>query len=118
MVGKTDPISKANARRMRMLREVGCLACRINNNGVLGYPVELHHLLSGGRRIGHAATVPLCAWHHRGVVDTFRGQTTALCQQTLGYSFARNPAKFREMYGSDEELLDFANSVIAICSRS
>lgn len=27
-------------------------------------PVAVHHILSGGRRIGHHMTLPLCGLHH------------------------------------------------------
>lgn len=101
MVGKTKAPTKAQKRRMRLLKEeVGCMACRLDG---LGYvPPDIHHLLSGGRRIGHDATVPLCPWHHRGV--------RALV--VIGPSLANSPRDFHRAYGSDQELLEMTNTIL------
>lgn len=102
MVGKTKAPTKSEHRRMRLLKtEVGCVACRLEG---LGYePPDIHHLLSGGRRIGHSATVPLCPWHHRGQAP-----------ERPGPSLARSPGEFKAKYGTDAELLDLANSMLKV----
>ena len=43
---------------------LGCIICLIEGRGES--QAEVHHLLSGGRRMGHLFTIPLCALHHRG----------------------------------------------------
>lgn len=51
-------------RRYQSLQEIGCMACR-----EYGFyqPADMHHQLSGNKRIGDEATVPLCPYHHRNV---------------------------------------------------
>ena len=41
----------------------GCVACRKDGHET---PAEVHHIISGGRRMGHLFTIPLCPEHHRG----------------------------------------------------
>jgi hypothetical protein len=45
------------SQRFRELQELGCVACR--KLGYVSQP-DIHHLLSGGKRIGDNATIPLC----------------------------------------------------------
>ena len=51
--------------RIEALKRLGCVAC-----AVLGVPnvnqLELHHILSGGARLGHWFTIFLCRGHHQG----------------------------------------------------
>ena len=42
----------------------GCIACR--KDGHPDTPAEIHHITSGGRRMGHLFSLPLCSAHHRG----------------------------------------------------
>ena len=68
-------------------------------------PADVHHLLSGGRRRGHSYTIPLCPWHHRGTFATTDEFTAREIEEMYGPSLARSPRKFREVFGTDEELL-------------
>jgi hypothetical protein len=91
------------ARRMDNFRLVGCVAC-----WMLGHPdtpYDVHHQLSGGVRMGHFWTVPLCPAHHRGV-DFSPSLHLA--------SIARGQRTFREIFGSDEELLALTDRLIYI----
>lgn len=100
--------TKAECARMGTIKRMQCLACRIN--GERGMPsayiegCDAHHLLSGGRRIGHAATIALCPWHHRGV-KPYDGMTDAQATEYFGPSLAHGSKPFREAYGTDGELL-------------
>jgi hypothetical protein len=49
------------------VRALGCIVC--HGNGV-DSPCDLHHLLSGGRRIGEDSVIGLCVPHHRGGLNT------------------------------------------------
>jgi hypothetical protein len=71
----------------------------------LGYvqPPDIHHQLSGGRRKADAATIPLCPYHHRGVWND-RFTHLRLASTLLGPSLALEPKRFREQFGTDEEL--------------
>jgi len=85
-------MTKEERRRFEILKtQIGCIAC---NNPVL---CNAHHLLSGGRRIGHMHTIPLCQPCHVG--DEL--------------STHKTKRKFREIYGTDEELLTRTNELIA-----
>lgn len=90
---------KGEALRMRLIAEGHCVCCVAFAN-VFCFP-EVHHLTMGGRhgapRLGHAFTVGLCGWHHRGVGN-------ASLVLTLGPSYARQPAPFRARW-SDTQLL-------------
>lgn len=93
--------TRADKERWSRIVELGCVACILDGN--LGVPPDIHHILSGGRRIGHRATVGLCPWHHRGV-----GEYT----ETHGPSLARNPKLFEERYGTGPELLEMQNELL------
>jgi Recombination enhancement, RecA-dependent nuclease len=57
--------TKYEQTRIDAMRKLGCCAC-----AVLGVPnlnqLELHHILSGGVRMGHYFSVFLCRGHHQG----------------------------------------------------
>jgi hypothetical protein len=75
---------------------------------MLGYPetpYDVQHLLSGGVRRGHLATIPLCPAHHRGVEFSPSMHLA---------SVARGPRTFREIFGSDDELLTLTDRLIEI----
>lgn len=94
--GKRTP-TKAEAEWMSRIVSHGCVACGIDGtltkseDGVYE-PVrpEVHHILRGGRRVGHLFTLPLCTLHHRGESP-----------------HARHPykARFEARYGSELDLL-------------
>jgi len=47
------------------MRFIGCVACA--HVGLLNSKqLELHHILDGGRRMGHAFSIFLCRGHHQG----------------------------------------------------
>lgn len=70
----------------------GCVACRIDGLGFT--PPAVHHILRGGRRMGHLFTIPLCdPGHHQG------GESRG--------AVSRHPwkARFEERYGAEADLL-------------
>lgn len=101
------------SQRLGLLKEFGCIACR--KRGLLPpYAcglLENHHLLRGGRRIGHHATVCLGAWHHRGAVMN-PGDSPRQMLLVYGPSLAVSPSAFRAEFGSDEELLAEQNRLL------
>lgn len=88
---------------MVAVKEGPCLACLIHD-GRRYLGCDAHHLLSGGRRIGHMATVGLCSWHHRAV-PPYSGHSAKTCRELFGPSLMDGSKLFHEAYGSDEELL-------------
>lgn len=101
--------TKADLERFDLMQQLGCAAC---SQYFRDSQADVHHLLSGGRRRGHQFTIPLCPWHHRGVPPD--GFSIGVAEATFGPSLARSPRKFRSKFGSDEELLEYVNSRIAI----
>lgn len=70
----------------------GCIACRLDGHGVV--PPAVHHMLRGGRRIGHLFSLPLCQPGHH-----MDGQSRGMV--------SRHPwkARFEAKYGTEAELL-------------
>ena len=103
----------AESRRMDLIVEGGCICCW--EFAELGVPCEVHHLTEGGHhgqlRRGHAFTVGLCGWHHRGSWDYAtweaigRPAGKVYASAAVGPSYARTPNAFREAFGGDDVLL-------------
>lgn len=89
--GKRAP-NKSEQDWMNWIVAYGCIACRMDGNGIVDPCV--HHIIRGGRRIGHHYTLPLCPGHH---------------QEGTGIPglIARHPhkARFEAKYGSEHSLL-------------
>ena len=83
---KTKPATKAERRRMRLIKEIGCVVCGSS-------PCEVHHLLSGGVRRGHMFTIGLCTDHHTGSGDMYAP------------SYHGSKKQFQAICGYDAELL-------------
>lgn len=84
--------TKAESEWMDDICRVGCIVCRLFHN--VFTPAEVHHLLSGGRRIGHLSTIPLCVLHHRGGRD-----------DDEVVSRDHNQRRFEARYGTEQSLL-------------
>lgn len=86
-------MTKDQAEFQRRIREMGCIVCHMAGNPET--ECDIHHMLSGGRRIGEWAVLGLCPNHHRsGRYDT---------------QFAsRHPNKreFERRYGKEQYLLE------------
>lgn len=104
MKHSTGKPTKAEQERFRMLLDIGCIACAPIYN-----TPEIHHLLSGNKRRGHMFTIPLCPWHHRGYCH----MGIELMTKFWGPSLAHGSKKFRERFGTDDELLAKVNALIA-----
>lgn len=104
----TSKPTKAEAARMDAIKAGPCVAC--HQRGVASWCPEVHHLLSGGRRIGHMATVGLCAWHHRAVIAF--GCTGAEMRDHFGPSLNEGSRLFHAEFGSDPELLAYQNALL------
>lgn len=110
MKHSTGNPTKAEQARFDAMKEMGqCVACyQVGIHG-RGY-VEIHHLLSGNKRIGHMATVALCEWHHRGVTNIPRSDMNTI----FGPSLANGSKPFRAKFGSDAELLALQNALLGL----
>lgn len=111
MKHSTGTPTKAEKARMDRMKEMGqCVACYQRGIHGWGY-VEVHHLLSGNRRIGHMATVSLCPWHHRAMTFGIEGLGKE-AEKVLGPSLANGSKPFHREFGSDVELLALQNSLL------
>jgi hypothetical protein len=98
------------------------VACRKEKSDFITC-VEVHHLLDGGVRRGHAFTVGLCPWHHRGVIHIFNPpdvyernpDENRIAKMNIKYgpSLYHDAHSFHALYGSDDELLAFQNELLA-----
>jgi len=100
----TGTPTKAEQARFDRMKDMGqCVACYQRGIHGRGY-IEIHHLLSGNRRIGHLASVSLCQWHHRAVVTD--GASRSDMDYWFGPSLANGSKPFRAEFGTDKELLE------------
>jgi hypothetical protein len=93
-------VTKAERIWCDALTQIGCVAC-IVSTGIYRTPGAVHHLLRGGRRIGHLDTICLCDPGHHQNGDGVR-------------KISRHPtkARFEAAYGTEEELLAFSRELV------
>lgn len=101
MSHSTGKPTKADVARFELLMKLGCICCRKAGSGYR--TPEMHHILSGGRRISHQAVLPLCSDHHRFP------STGAV----VGPSLADGSRVFAAKWGTQMELLAEVNALIA-----
>jgi hypothetical protein len=105
------PLTKADEARRSAIHAGHCMACLQRGIDLRGQGlVQFHHLLSGGRRIGHQATVGLCSWHHVG--QPFWGCSHAEMRAEYGPSLAEGSKPFHAEFGSDATLLAMQNEYL------
>lgn len=103
--------------RSEFIKALPCLACKKEKfpGGLQCGKTEEHHLNLGHHagqvRLGDDYSVPLGVWHHRG--DPPHGMTASEATFVFGPSLARSPNRFREAYGSDEDMLESTNDELA-----
>lgn len=97
--GKRTP-TKEEATWMDAITALGCIACRID--GHLDIRGAVHHLLSGGRRIGHLYTICLCDPGHHQNGEQFG-------------KVSRHPWKtrFEARFGTEAELLALTKDILS-----
>ena len=108
MKHSTRKPTKPQLRRFLKLYELGCIACRSFYH--VFEPCQIHHILSGGKRIGHDATIPLCPWHHMG--NVIRWGSVESMEGFRGPSMALNKRAFVKTFGTEKELLAMTNLAI------
>lgn len=79
--------------------QIGCIACIVDSKPV-SLP-EVHHMLSGGRRLGHMFTLPICFFHHRS------GRND---QEVV--SRDQNQRRFEARYGKESDLLEKVRQLV------
>lgn len=88
-----EAMTKDQEAMQAAMRELGCIVCYLF--GTPGTPASIHHILSGGRRIGEDDVLPLCHPHHQG----------GFCGPEI---FSRHPYRraFEQAYGTEKALLE------------
>lgn len=113
MVGKSDSHTKKDKRRFLLLQDVGCLPCLMKGLGHVN--VDVHHLIEGGRRLGHGYTIGLDPWHHRGIPP--EGMTIKQAEEIAGPSLALNKKAFVAEFGTEMELWEATNEAIEMIDK-
>lgn len=103
--------NKAEQARFDAIKAGPCIACLQRGIDLSGQGlVEVHHLLSGGRRIGHMATIGLCCWHHRAQIFAFHDHQEM--RDHYGPSLAEGSKPFHAEFGIDSILLEMQNGIL------
>lgn len=91
--GRVAP--NAEERRwMAFVASTGCIVCR--NQGYGHVPCAVHHIVEGGRRLGHLFTIGLCDPGHHQNAPSNSGEI----------SRHPNKAQFEQHYGTEYQLLE------------
>jgi hypothetical protein len=120
----TPKPTTAQVERWDRMRTIGCIACLLNeiDHDLARVPrcsmvphsgnQEIHHLTSGGRRLGHDHTICLCRYHHEG--DHLPRYDVGYKATVLvfGPSFGHGRKPFAAFYGTDLQLLEYQNLVL------
>lgn len=93
--------TRAETAWLAAICRLGCIVCVLEGKG--RSPAVPHHLLRGGRRIGHLQTIPLCDPGHHQYPQPGSGK------------IARHPtkARFEAAYGTEAELLERTRELVA-----
>ena len=100
-------MSSQHQRRFKRFRDIGCICCRRlgHKNG----QVEVHHLVEGRKRLGDDETIPLCAYHHRGVTEYKK----SIAERVLKASrHLHGRRAFEQEWGSEKDLLTYTNELL------
>ena len=108
MFGKSR--TKAEQRRFMNIQDRGCVPCyleaRLQGRKWVPEPCDIHH--TQGQN--HLLTYGNCPWHHRGIRKNDLDMLEM--QNAFGPSLARNPARYRARYGTEEQILAIQNRML------
>lgn len=110
MKSSLPKMTKAEIARVNGIIELGCPCC-----ATLGFfrrhvKFELHHILQGGKRMGHWYTIYLCAGHHQGHWAPWQREEfpKSLMAQALQVdvlvSIASGRKAFARIYGTERDI--------------
>ena len=109
----TGTPTKEEEKLHRAIRDLGCICCWMVGIGPV--PCAIHHLTVGGKhgqeRRGHEFVLGLCDWHHQGYLPQDCSSVKE-AEEWYGYSYARTPAKFRQSFGNDDELMEVQHAML------
>lgn len=105
--------SSVDQDRLDRIHAMPCIACYIEGYKSQCGRTEAHHIVFNGyRRLsgGHASTIPLGAFHHRG--EPLPGYTKSQMTFVFGPSLALNKRAFIGKYGIELDLLKLTNKLM------
>lgn len=92
--------TKYEAERIEAMMRLGCVCCaRLFDLPVVAQ--ECHHILAGGRRMGHWYTLPLCRGHHQG---DWSPQQIELIPAAKRVAISDGRKLFNAVYNSERKL--------------
>jgi len=93
-------VRKSERAWMDAITDLGCIVGIVHKCQCI-WPLERHHVTSGGRRIGHEVSLPLCYGHHRSGLNN-------------ASIVSRHPwrAEFKKRYGDDMDLFRMTRQLI------
>ena len=97
-------MTKSERIHQQQLRDMGCCVCKFVM-GIDDSPAEIHHIVSGGRRLGESHVIPLCPTHHRQGVAGHPSR-----HSVNGNHGGR--AAFEAAYGTEFELMEKSEALI------
>lgn len=106
--------NKRQQDRLDRLHRLPCMAC-VKQGVSQPFPTECHHIVDLGYREhsgGHDSTLPLDAWHHRGV--QLDGWTRAQMTERYGPSLATEKRRFIATYGTERTLLAQIDTLLGL----
>lgn len=108
MKHSTGNPTKAQQKRFERMCEIGCVPCIIL--GIYQNPPQIHHIVKGRKRLGHDYTIAKCPYHHEGHIPL--GHVYENVRNRMGPSYALEPDLFEQAFGTQEELLEFQNTLL------
>lgn len=99
-------------RRYQALYDLGCVCCLKRTGQYV--PPQIHHLVDKGYRKhsgGNQSTVPLCPFHHQGLLP--EGRTYEQIRSVYGPSMFHEAKEFARIFGSQRDLLAMTNEMLS-----
>ena len=97
-----------------LVKQLECLPCTIEDVPQ-PFPTEAHHCnlggLAGQVRRGDEFQIPLCGWHHRGLLKPRMSRDGMT--ELYGPSLVTDSRQFHFSYGSDDQMVANTNAKIA-----
>lgn len=90
--------TKVEQTRITLIMSMSCIVCALHGD-FQSRRLECHHIVRGGKRLGHWYTLQLCVGHHRGL---WLPSETLLPQYRVAISDGRKA--FRAAHGGLDDL--------------
>lgn len=90
MIGrsKAPPPTQEEQRRIKLIMGMSCAVCALHGD-VSKRALECHHIVRGGKRLGHWYTLQLCKGHHQRQWDKKNPQLAQVSIKDGRHAFRR-----------------------------